>query len=53
MKSSIKKRFKITKNGKAMHRLGGFNHFRAKKSSQTKQRGRKKTSLKRLVDMNS
>lgn len=53
MKSSIKKRIKITRTGKAMHRIPGFNHFRAKKSSITKQRGRKMKKLGRLVNMDA
>ncbi|MFH0749839.1 MAG: bL35 family ribosomal protein [Candidatus Gottesmanbacteria bacterium] len=32
------KRFKITKNGKVMHRVQGARHLRAKKSSSRKRR---------------
>lgn len=40
---SVKKRFKVTKTGKVLHRKGPKNHFRAKKSSKIirNSRGRK------------
>ncbi|MBI2035228.1 MAG: hypothetical protein HYT12_00920 [Candidatus Liptonbacteria bacterium] len=53
MKSSIKKRFRITKSGVAIRRLSGFNHFRAKKGSKSKQRGRKVVGLRAKIDFDS
>lgn len=40
MNKSIRKRFKITKTGKLLHRQAGNNHFNAKESRTTQ--GRKK-----------
>ncbi len=40
-RKSIKKRFKITKNGKVLRRQTGLNHYRAKKSGKYKRKKRK------------
>ncbi|KPJ55404.1 hypothetical protein AMJ47_00890 [Parcubacteria bacterium DG_72] len=40
-RKSIKKRFKITKQGKVLRRAVGQNHFRAKKSGKKKRQARK------------
>jgi len=40
-RKSIKKRFKITKNGKVLRRPTGQDHFRAKKSGQERRKKRK------------
>mgnify|MGYP001573282926 FL=1 len=40
-RKSIKKRFKITKNGKVFRRAIGQDHFRAKKSGKQIRRSRK------------
>lgn len=37
-RKSLKKRFKITKNGKVLRRATGQNHFRAKKKSKAKRK---------------
>lgn len=42
-RKSIKKRFKITKQGKVLRRAIGQDHFRAKKS------GNKKRKMRKLV----
>lgn len=42
---SIKKRFKITKNGKVLYRPAHKNHFRSKKS------GKKKRKLKQWREL--
>ncbi len=44
-RKSVKKRFKITKNGKVLRRPTGGNHFRTKKS------GDKKRKLKKWVEI--
>jgi ribosomal protein L35 len=44
-KTSIQKRIKITKTGKVLRRLGHQGHNQAKKSSKTKQQGRKRVSF--------
>lgn len=44
MKSSVSKKFKITKTGKILHRKMGLSHFRAKKSG--KQLRRKKALVR-------
>ncbi len=40
-RKSIKKRFKITKNGKVLKRAIGQNHFNAKKTGKKRREGRK------------
>jgi len=40
-KKALTKRFKITKNGIILRRLSGQNHYRAKKSSKARRKGRK------------
>ena len=40
-RKSIKKRFKITRQGKVLRRAVGQNHFRAKKSGKKKRQTRK------------
>jgi large subunit ribosomal protein L35 len=40
-RKSLTKRFRITKNGKVLRRLTGQNHFRMKKSSKERSRGKK------------
>jgi len=40
-RKSIKKRFKITKNGKVLRRATGQNHFRSKKNGDYKRKKRK------------
>lgn len=40
-RKSVKKRFKITKNGKVLRRLSGQDHFRAKKSGKQIRQKRK------------
>lgn len=45
-RKSIKKRFKITKNGKVLRRLSGQDHFRAKKSGDRIRKGRKWVKVK-------
>ncbi|MEK7123364.1 MAG: bL35 family ribosomal protein [Patescibacteria group bacterium] len=49
-KKSILKRFKITKNGKILHRAKGQNHFRGKKTGKAI---RKKRKLQMLHSFNS
>jgi len=44
-KTSIQKRIKITKTGKVLRRLSHQGHNQAKKSSKTKQQGRKRVSF--------
>lgn len=44
-RKSIKKRFKITKNGKVLRRQTGLNHLRSKKS------GKYKRKKRRLVEV--
>ena len=44
-RKSIKKRFKITKSGKILHRLPGQNHFRSKKSGKQIRQKRKWVKL--------
>ncbi len=41
VRKSLKKRFKITKNGKVLRRAVGQNHYRAKKSGDEKRKARK------------
>ena len=40
-RKSVLKRFKITKTGKVLRRRAGLDHYQAKKSGNTKRRGRK------------
>jgi large subunit ribosomal protein L35 len=40
-KKAFAKRFKITKNGKILRRVGGQNHYRAKKSGKQIRKMRK------------
>ncbi len=40
-RKSVKKRFKVTKNGKVLRRLSGQDHFRAKKSGKQIRQKRK------------
>lgn len=42
---SVRKRFRVTKTGKVLHRKGPKNHFRAKKSGDTIRNSRGKRSL--------
>lgn len=44
-RKSIKKRFKITKNGKVLRRAVGQDHFRAKKSGKQTRKTRKWVKL--------
>jgi large subunit ribosomal protein L35 len=44
-KKAFTKRFRVTKNGKVIRRKMGTGHFRAKKSSSTKQSLRNTVSL--------
>ncbi len=44
-RKSIAKRFRVTKNGKILRRPTGQNHFRMKKSSKERSRGRKWVEL--------
>ncbi len=46
-RKSIKKRFKITKNGKVLRRSTGQNHLRAKKSGEKKRKKRKWVKVKK------
>ena len=46
-RKTFTKRFRVTKNGKVIRRKMGSSHFRAKKSSSTKQ------SLRKTVTLNS
>ena len=42
---SVTKRFKITRTGKMLHRVGGQNHFRAKKSRSTELNKKRTTAF--------
>ncbi len=46
-RKSIKKRFKITKNGKVLRRKPGQGHYRAKKSGEEKRKARKWVEVKK------
>jgi len=47
-RKSIKKRFKITKNGKVLKRAIGQNHFRAKKSGKKRRETRKWVKISKV-----
>lgn len=40
-RKALVKRFKVTKNGKILRRVGGQNHYRSKKSGRTIRKKRK------------
>jgi ribosomal protein L35 len=44
-KSIIKKRFRITKNNKVIHKIKGVNHFMSKKASGSRNRVKKNQIL--------
>lgn len=48
-RKSIKKRFKITKSGKVLHRAPGQNHFRSKKSGKQIRQKRKLVELDKNI----
>ncbi|MDD5750673.1 MAG: 50S ribosomal protein L35 [Candidatus Pacebacteria bacterium] len=55
-RKALAKRFKVTKNGKIMRRVGGQNHYRSKKSGKIIRKRRKmvevpKTLAKKLKKM--
>ena len=45
-RKSIKKRFKITKNGKVLRRKPGQTHYRSNKSGEEKRKGRQWVEVK-------
>jgi large subunit ribosomal protein L35 len=44
-RKALSKRFKITKTGKVLRRVVGQDHYRMKKSSKERRKGRKWTEL--------
>ncbi len=56
VRKSLKKRFRITRNGKVLRRATGQNHYRAKKSGEDKRKKRKwvevhETTAKKIKQM--
>ncbi|MCL5011110.1 MAG: 50S ribosomal protein L35 [Patescibacteria group bacterium] len=48
-RKALAKRFKITKSGKALRRVGGQNHYRAKKSGNAIRHKRKTAGLPKFL----